>query len=104
MKVVLATRTDVSYLRDDKRGGEEGYAGGFCAEGLLRFLFTSSVVGGRVLCAFIQLTSYVGQREVPALITSLFFSPTTVCGYAGLWFDEDFPFPLCFLEGVAVSQ
>ena len=40
----------------------------------LGFLFTSSVVGRRVLVLSSGwLASYVGQSEVPALITSLFF-------------------------------
>ena len=38
-----------------------------------------SVFAPFFVCAFIQLASYVGQREVPALITSLFVSQT-VCG------------------------
>ena len=42
----------------------------------LGFLFTSSVVGRRVLVLSSGwLASYVGQSEVPALITSLYFFP-----------------------------
>ena len=37
---VLTARTDVSYLRDYKTGGEEGYAGRFCAFRV--FLFFSN--------------------------------------------------------------
>ena len=38
--------------------------------------------GRRVLCAFIQLASW-GQREVPALITSLSLSPKNFSFFFG---------------------
>ena len=84
MKVVLTSRTDVSYLRDYKTGGEEGYAGRFlCLQGLFVFSATLPLVYSLMhsLCLSFSFKVTKHERLRVILLTFLLFvdpSPYTI--------------------------
>ena len=82
---VLTARIDVSYLRDYKTGGEEGYAGRFlCLQGLFVFSATLPLLYHQCI-AFVFLLGYAGLPLVlrvlnaPALFSAS--SPWHLAGY-----------------------